>query len=110
MKNHSEDELTWDTMARRELEGIFFKSSDAQELGIPMEIDLEKESESMTLKGRIQRSVDVYEGAVKKLNTPKMWSLYLDHLIEINNDLSSLKVFKGKLLLNGMEGTFKLEN
>lgn len=106
MKNHSEDELTWDTMAKRELEGVFFEgaSVEGQE---PMEIDLEKDRESKTLKGRIQRSVDVYEGAVKKLNTPKMWSFYLDHLMELNNDASSLPIFKGKLLRNAMEGALE---
>ncbi|KAL0276206.1 UNVERIFIED_CONTAM: hypothetical protein PYX00_003820 [Menopon gallinae] len=104
IKEHSEEEITWDMMAKRELQGISYEDPEGKKLGELMEVDLERELESKTLKGRIQKSVDVYEGAVKKLNTPKMWSFYLDHLIELNNNSTSLTVFKSKLLRNALEG------
>lgn len=76
----------WDTMARRELQGL----NDT-----PMEL---KNSEQISLRDRITSCNEVYQTAVKKIKTEEIWLLYIECLIEINRDLRSLPNFKRKLL------------
>lgn len=94
-------------MAKMELEGISFEESEDQKPIQLMEDNLERGLESKTLKGRIQKGVDIYEQAVKKLNTAKMWGYYLDYLIELSKNSTSLTVFKSKLLRNALEGELR---
>jgi hypothetical protein len=46
---------------------------------------------------------EVYIAAVKQLPTERMWSLYLDMLIELNEDLTHLPTFKRKLLKDALQ-------
>lgn len=86
IREYAHEPLMWDTMARRELQGL----NDT-----PMEIE---NSEQTSLRDRITSCNEVYQTAVKKIRTEEMWSLYIECLLEINHDLQSLRNFKRKLL------------
>lgn len=93
IEEYTHEPLMWDTMARRELEGLIQPSfSDTA-----MQVD---NSEQTSLRDRITSCNKVYQTAVKKIKTEEMWSLYIDCLIEINQQARSLALpnFKRKLL------------
>lgn len=91
---YSHKPLMWDTMARRELEGLPEPSSG----DTPMETDAEPRS----LRDRISGCNEVYQTAVKRIKTDEMWSLYIDCMMEINHDSTSLPNYKRKLLKNAL--------
>ncbi|XP_012267956.2 U3 small nucleolar RNA-associated protein 6 homolog [Athalia rosae] len=95
VEEYAHEPLMWDTMARRELEGLVLPSSS----GTPMEIDT---SEQSSLRDRISLCNEVYQTAVKKIKTEEMWSLYIDCILEINQDTGSLPNYKRKLLRNAL--------
>ncbi|XP_076248353.1 U3 small nucleolar RNA-associated protein 6 homolog [Calliopsis andreniformis] len=91
IQEYTHEPLMWDTMARRELEGLTQPSlSDPSvETGSP---------EQISLRDRITSCNKVYQTALKKIKTEEMWSLYIECLIEINQKSGSLPNFKRKLL------------
>lgn len=91
IREYAHEPLMWDTMARRELQGLI--QPDLNET--PMEIE---NSEQTSLRDRITSCNKVYQTAVKKIRTEEMWSLYIECLLEINDDVQSLQNFKRKLL------------
>ncbi|XP_063228189.1 U3 small nucleolar RNA-associated protein 6 homolog [Bacillus rossius redtenbacheri] len=99
LKNFPNDELTWNTMARRELEGLHYTDSP-----FPSEHRAVKDDSKKSLRERIKLCVGVYVAAFKKVNTERMWSLYIDTLLEINEDTTHLPVFKKKLLREAFQG------
>ncbi|KZC08369.1 PREDICTED: U3 small nucleolar RNA-associated protein 6 homolog [Dufourea novaeangliae] len=91
IQEYAHEPLMWDTMARRELEGLVQPSlSDTS-----MEID---SSEQTSLRDRITSCNKVYQTALKKIKTEEMWTFYIECLIEINQKAGSLPNFKRKLL------------
>jgi len=91
IREYAHEPLMWDTMARRELQGLVQPGlSDT-----PMELE---NTEKISLRDRITLCNKVYQTAVKKIKTEEIWSLYIECLLEINRDLRSLPNFKRKLL------------
>ena len=91
VKKYINEPLMWDTMARRELQGLPNPVSKES----TMEVDC---TEDNSRRDRITSCNDVYLIAVKKLKSEEMWSFYIDCLIEINQDGRSLPNLKRKLL------------
>lgn len=91
IQEYAHEALTWDTMARRELQGLVQPSLT----DTPMELE---NSEQISLRDRITSCNKVYQTAVKKIKTEEMWLLYIDCLLEINRDQELLPKFKRKLL------------
>lgn len=91
IREYAHEALMWDTMARRELQGLVQPGLT----DTPMEHD---GSEQTSLRDRISSCNKVYQTAVKKIKTEEIWSLYIECLFEINHDLQSLPNFKRKLL------------
>ncbi|KAL0128817.1 hypothetical protein PUN28_003891 [Cardiocondyla obscurior] len=95
IREYAHEPLMWDTMARRELQGLVQPGlSDT-----PMEVE---NAEQTSLRDRITSCNKVYQTAVKKIKSEEIWSLYIDCLLEINRDLRSLPNFKRKLLKTAM--------
>lgn len=92
MMTFPSDELTWDTMAKRELQGFMFPTTPSNM------------ATKLTMKEKIGRCVAVYEESVKNLSTERMWSLYLETLLELTRDQSQLPNFKRKLLVAAFQG------
>lgn len=90
IQEYSHEPLMWNTMARRELEGLIQPVLN----DVAMEID---STEQVSLRDRITSCNKVYQTAVKKIKTEEMWSMYIECLIEIN-EKPSLPNFKRKLL------------
>lgn len=91
IKEYAHEALMWDTMARREFQGLVQPSfTDTS-----MELETTK---TPSLRCRITSCNKVYQTAVKKIKTEEMWSLYIECLLEINSDVESLPNFKKKLL------------
>lgn len=91
IREYAHEPLMWDTMARRELQGLVLPGlSDT-----PMELE---NAEQISLRDRITSCNEVYQTAVKKIKNEEIWSLYIECLLEINRDLRSLPNFKRKLL------------
>ncbi|XP_015518125.1 U3 small nucleolar RNA-associated protein 6 homolog [Neodiprion lecontei] len=95
VEEYAHEPLMWDTMARRELEGLVLPSGN----DTPMEIDSTAQS---SLRDRISLCNEVYQTAVKKIKTEEMWSLYIDCILEINHETGSLPNYKRKLLRNAL--------
>lgn len=91
IREYAHEPLMWDTMAHRELQGLVQPSLN----DTPMEIE---NSEQTSLRDRITSCNKVYQTAVKKIKTEDMWSMYIECLLEINQDLQLLPNFKRKLL------------
>ncbi|XP_076649775.1 U3 small nucleolar RNA-associated protein 6 homolog isoform X2 [Halictus rubicundus] len=91
IQEYAHEPLMWDTMARRELEGLVQPSLDDD----AMEVD---SSEQTSLRDRITSCNKVYQTALKKIKTEEMWTLYIECLLEINQKDGSLPNFKRKLL------------
>ncbi|XP_035731894.1 U3 small nucleolar RNA-associated protein 6 homolog [Vespa mandarinia] len=94
IQQYAHEPLMWDTMARRELEGLVQPFVSDESI---MEVN---SSEQSSLRDRITSCNKVYQTAVKKIKTEEMWSLYIECLLEINHDTGSLPNFKKKLLKN----------
>ncbi|KAF7402853.1 hypothetical protein HZH66_005120 [Vespula vulgaris] len=94
IQQYAHEPLMWDTMARRELEGLVQPFASDESI---MEVN---SSEQSSLRDRITSCNKVYQTAVKKIKTEEMWSLYIECLLEINHDAGSLPNFKKKLLKN----------
>lgn len=92
IQEYTHEPLMWDTMARRELEGLFQPSVSNN---TTMKID---SSEKTSLRDRITSCNKVYQTVVKKIKTEEVWSLYIECLIEINQKPGALPNFKRKLL------------
>ncbi|CAH1398068.1 unnamed protein product [Nezara viridula] len=77
------EEVTWDTLARRELllSGI--------------------------LQEKIGRCISVYEDGIKNVPTRKMWSYYLSYVLELNEDVDDLPIFKKNCLDKAFEAGHK---
>lgn len=94
IQQYAHEPLMWDTMARRELEGLvqpFIPDESITEVYSP---------EESSLRDRIISCNKVYQTAIKKIKTEEMWSLYIECLLEINHDTESLPNLKKKLLKN----------
>lgn len=83
-------------MAHRELKGLVQPTIGNEETS--MEVDTEPTS----LRDRINNCYEVYQVAVKKIKTEEMWSLFIDCMLEINQDIDTLPNFKRKLLKNAL--------
>ncbi|KAH0560108.1 U3 small nucleolar RNA-associated protein 6 homolog [Cotesia glomerata] len=97
LKDYSYKPQVWDTMARRELAGFTYDPDGEDDHS--MEVD---ETELNVMRRRINFCNKVYQTAVKRLKTEIMWTLYINCLTEINQDLSSLPNFKRKILKNAL--------
>lgn len=130
LNKYPDSELTWDTMARRELEGLPYADPNntsqlplepllgvtaghssvplSPEASMAMEVDDDaaegEKKGKASLTQRLRLCCEVYEAVVKKLNTEKMWSLYLDTMLEANQDESHLPCYKKKLLKHALQG------
>lgn len=91
IQEYTHEPLMWDTMARRELEGLIQPSVNNTAVEV-------NSSEQISLRDRITSCNKVYQTAIKKIKTEEMWSLYIECLIEINQKTGSLPNFKRKLL------------
>ncbi|XP_011495959.1 PREDICTED: U3 small nucleolar RNA-associated protein 6 homolog isoform X2 [Ceratosolen solmsi marchali] len=95
VKEYLHEPMMWDTMAHRELKGLIQPSLETDESS--MEIQTLKHS---SLRDRISNCYKVYQTAVKKIKTEEMWSLFIDCMLEINQETDTLPNFKRKLLKN----------
>lgn len=66
---YEQDEVTWDTLGRSMLES----SSSG-------------ENKNLNLHEKLKLCFSVYESAIEKLQTPKMWQLYVETLFELHNN------------------------
>ena len=102
IEEYIHEPLMWDTMARRELEGLVQPSLS----NTVMQVD---SSEQTSLRDRITACNKVYQTAVKKIKTEEMWSLYIECLIEINQKTGTLSLpnFKRKLLKTALSQAYQ---
>nr|CAD7261308.1 unnamed protein product [Timema shepardi] len=103
LSTYPTDELTWDIMARRELEGLSYSDSAPTSATVHNKKQDRKKKKKIS-REQIRLCTAVYQAGVKQINTEKMWSLYLDQVIDLNHDTSSLPVFKKKLLREAFQG------
>lgn len=100
IEEYTHEPLMWDTMARRELEGLVQPSLS----NVVTQAD---GSEQTSLRDRITACNKVYQTAVKKIKTEEMWSLYIECLIEINQKMGTLPNFKRKLLKTALSQAYQ---
>lgn len=90
IREYAHEPLMWDTLARRELQGLAQPVSDTA-----MELE---NADQKSLRARITSCIEVYQTAIKKIKTAEIWSLYIECLLEINRNMRSLPNLKRKLL------------
>uniref|UniRef100_A0A671UBJ2 UTP6 small subunit processome component n=1 Tax=Sparus aurata TaxID=8175 RepID=A0A671UBJ2_SPAAU len=86
--NHTEDSLTWDFMAKRELEA----PSAGEELQTA-------KGRASDISRREERCCQVYEEGVKSLNTEPMWTCYAGFCLERLKRKTNVQELKEKYLL-----------
>ncbi|XP_031620644.1 U3 small nucleolar RNA-associated protein 6 homolog [Contarinia nasturtii] len=89
------EEIMWHNLAQRELNGLptdkfieRIKQDHEDELNNEDSLSITQQHTS--LRKRIESCVEIYEEAVKVVNTAKMWNYYINAMLELNKDLSSL--------------------
>lgn len=95
MNQFSGHELTWNTLAQRELKGYHINDIYSSNT---------TNSTPLTSKKRIELCVKIYNTAASIMKTQSMWSLYIDAMIELNNNKSTQQSLKQKCLLAAYEG------
>lgn len=111
------NELLWHTLAQRELNGLspIDCTTDITE-------SLKKEGEDSkdniniiadptatvqhTLKKRIELCVQIYDSAVKVVDTTQMWDYYINAMLELNSDLTT----QASLKRHSLSRAFKAAN
>lgn len=105
----SRHELLWHTLAQRELNGLTLSdcTTDIVET-VKREGDSSKNSHGPvadpsapvvhTLKKRIELCVQIYDAAVREVDTTQMWDYYLNAMLELNSDLTTQAALKRHLL------------
>lgn len=100
-------ELLWHTLAQRELNGqsptddtidiadAVKKEDEDSQNG---HIDLSSASAAHTLKKRIELCVQIYDSAVKLVDTVAMWNFYINAMLEMNSDLTTQASLKRQAL------------
>lgn len=91
INKYEKEPLVWDTMARREMKGL--PSPYSNDTTIEVNV-----TEQKSVRDRITSCNEVYLRAVETLQSEEMWSLYIDCLLEINQQGRALPNFKRKLL------------
>jgi len=91
VKKFPNEELTWDTLAKRELE-MTNKSSTSDP------------PTKLTPKDRIKNCTGVYDKAVQSVNTQRMWQMYVDRMLELGEDFSVLPNVKKNSLTKALIG------
>jgi len=112
MKLFPLEELMWHTLAQRELEGLHIPNQITNSKPIIGEIKMDESDNDTkeaivsqeTLKERIDFCVQVYEEAVRAIKTEKMWSFYINAMIDINRDLTTHAALKKKSLNDAFKG------
>ncbi|XP_037029458.1 U3 small nucleolar RNA-associated protein 6 homolog [Bradysia coprophila] len=98
---HIKEELFWHFLAQRELRGQL-TLDEAQNQLLDQKVDAEGKSQKLNIK----RCVKVYEGALSKINTEKMWSYYLNTVLELNENIKSLPILKRSVLGCALKAAF----
>ncbi|XP_037931962.1 U3 small nucleolar RNA-associated protein 6 homolog [Teleopsis dalmanni] len=114
MTNFPRNEILWDTLAQRELRGYNMSdlnnSMDIKDNAVDGEQqskDIEKTEnfdndqnlfQKRSLKRRIELCCNVYQTAVRTLETTNMWTKYINAMLKLNQDMSAEKVLKRKCL------------
>ncbi|XP_014486143.1 PREDICTED: U3 small nucleolar RNA-associated protein 6 homolog [Dinoponera quadriceps] len=90
VRDYSHEALTWDKMARRELRRKPARPDNVDRAASP--------EKKVLLRDRIVSCSNIYQTALKDINTEEMWYLYVECLLDISRDSRSLANFKRKLL------------
>ncbi|XP_055593121.1 U3 small nucleolar RNA-associated protein 6 homolog [Uranotaenia lowii] len=89
--SHASNERMWQALAQLALEGSYL---------------LHGESKDISIKEQLELCVQVYETSVETLPTKSMWSYYIDKMMDINQDMTSLQKFRRKALGNAFRNAF----
>lgn len=92
-----EEHVVWDMLAHRELEGLLPQPFNFFQLD--MEID--EATSPKSTKMRIANCNKVYQKAVQIVNTPEMWTCYIQCLLNINLS-QTLPKYKKKILKSAL--------
>ncbi|XP_073998199.1 U3 small nucleolar RNA-associated protein 6 homolog isoform X2 [Rhodnius prolixus] len=87
------DELTWDTLAKREL----FASSSK----------VNSDDSPLSQKDKIMNCEKVYEEACESVPTQRMWNMYLDTVVQLNQDQTVLPNYKKNLFQRAFKEAHK---
>lgn len=90
---HLKEELFWHILAQRELHGKL-----TMDEGRNAQLDRDDGSSVRSQTLNIKRCVKVYESALSRINTEKMWSYYVYAMLELNENIKSLPVLKRSVL------------
>uniref|UniRef100_A0A1B0DPT5 U3 small nucleolar RNA-associated protein 6 homolog n=1 Tax=Phlebotomus papatasi TaxID=29031 RepID=A0A1B0DPT5_PHLPP len=109
--DHPLEELMWHTLAHRELMGLHMandqQTNESETESQDISGDDATAKNQTTPKRRIESCVAVYEQATKILKTEKMWSYYINTMLELNQDTSAQATLKKKVLHVAMRGAYE---
>ncbi|CAO1326295.1 unnamed protein product [Diamesa serratosioi] len=128
MRKHADEELTWNMLAVRHINGLFYNAPETVDISVesastepmePISVDenvseeadmiksndeLQKEPER-TLEERLKMGITIYEKAISTIKTQKMFTFYIDKLLELDNEYND-QVHR-VLIRRGLGGVFK---
>lgn len=88
----------------RELKGYHINDIYSNEVSITSEDRDTQSHTQLTSKKRIELCVKIYNTAASIMKTQSMWSLYIDAMIDLNNNKSTQPSLKQKCLLAAYQG------
>lgn len=99
-------ELLWHTLAQRELNGLSLSDTTTDISDVVKKEDEESHEPRIeaippsthTLKKRIELCVQIYDSAVKLVDSVQMWNYYIDAMLELNSDLTTQASLKRQAL------------
>ncbi|KAG8041406.1 hypothetical protein G9C98_002394 [Cotesia typhae] len=103
VKNFSDEPKAWDKQARREFQGLNYNPCPFKDnVDYIDDIDDIDKSKKNNFRDYLNSAIEIYESATKLIPTKEMWSLYINFLLEIGKDNSTLPNYKSKLLKNAL--------
>lgn len=112
-------ELLWHTLAQRELNGLSPTETTTDISDVVKKEDEESHEpriESLTtpathtLKKRIELCVQIYDSAVKLVDTVQMWNYYINAMLELNSDLTTQASLKRQALARAFRAANESNN
>ena len=98
IKNFPHEPLVYDAIAHRELQGIRHSLGDENDLKNAENNLSLNDNEEYFARNCIERCYRVYENSVNIISSEEMWSLFIECMLEINQNAELLPNLKNKLL------------
>lgn len=127
MRKHADEELTWNMLAVRHINGFFYNAPETVDISIDSasidpviisidenvieDVELTKPQEEVqkeperSLEERLEMGITIYEKAIGTIKTKQMFTFYIDKLLELDNEYKD-QMYR-VMIRRGLGGAFR---